>query len=160
LADWVIPDISRTGPALQLRQPCSLSAPYEDENGARHLPITEQAAKHRRPRSAEKKDTGPRSAAAMIQTFQPTNSHTSRQMTERLGVRRGRAFDIDKVRRRSQLRRSRFRCSDHSKLNQHTPIISAGLADLDTPAHKLTWIKADAVSPDATLDFLRAHGLG
>jgi hypothetical protein len=81
-------------------------------------------------------------------------------MTERLGVRRGRAFDIDKVRGRSQLRRSRFRCSDHSKLNQHTPIISAGLADVDTPAHKLTWIKADAVSPDATLDFLRAHGLG
>ena len=48
---------------------------------------------------------------------------------------------------------------DHSKLNQHTPIISAGLADLDTRTHKLTWIKADAVSPDATLDFLRAHGL-
>jgi hypothetical protein len=47
---------------------------------------------------------------------------------------------------------------DHLKLNQHTPIISAGLADLETPTHKLTWIKADAVSPDATLDFLRAHG--
>jgi hypothetical protein len=45
---------------------------------------------------------------------------------------------------------------DHLKLNQHTPIISAGLADLETPTHKLTWIKADAVSPDATLDFLRA----
>ena len=28
---------------------------------------------------------------------------------------------------------------DHSKLNQHTPILSAGLADLETPA------KADAV---------------
>jgi hypothetical protein len=48
---------------------------------------------------------------------------------------------------------------DHSNLNQHTPIISAGLADLDSPAHKLTWIKADAISPDATLNFLRAHGL-
>ncbi len=48
---------------------------------------------------------------------------------------------------------------DHSKLNQHTPIISAGLADLDNTNHKLTWIKADAVSSDGTLNFLRAHGL-
>lgn len=48
---------------------------------------------------------------------------------------------------------------DHSNLNQHTPIISAGLADLDNPNHKLTWVKADAASSDATLEFLRAHGL-
>ena len=47
---------------------------------------------------------------------------------------------------------------DHSKLNQHTPIITAGLADLGGS----TWTqtrRADAVSIDATLDFLRAHGL-
>ena len=47
---------------------------------------------------------------------------------------------------------------DHSKLNQHTPIITAGLADLggsDWP-HKR---KADAVSISATLDFMRANGL-
>ena len=47
---------------------------------------------------------------------------------------------------------------DHSKLNLHTPIISAGLADLDGS----TWPhqrKADAVSVSVTIDFLRAHGL-
>ena len=48
---------------------------------------------------------------------------------------------------------------DHSKLNQHTPIISAGMADLDNSAHKMTWIKADAVGADAALDFMRTHGL-
>jgi hypothetical protein len=47
---------------------------------------------------------------------------------------------------------------DHSKLNQHTPIISAGLADLDGSnwPHQR---KADAVSVSVTIDFLRAHGL-
>lgn len=47
---------------------------------------------------------------------------------------------------------------DHSKLNLHTPIISAGLADgggSDWP-HKR---RADAVDISATLDFMRAHGL-
>ena len=47
---------------------------------------------------------------------------------------------------------------DHSKLNQRTPIISAGLADLDGSdwPHQR---KADAVSVFATLDFLRTNGL-
>lgn len=47
---------------------------------------------------------------------------------------------------------------DHSKLNQHTPIISAGLADLDGSSwpHQR---KADAVSVSVTIEFLRAHGL-
>lgn len=47
---------------------------------------------------------------------------------------------------------------DHSKLNQHTAIISAGLADLSGS----DWTrqrKADAVSISATLDFMRANGL-
>ena len=47
---------------------------------------------------------------------------------------------------------------DHSKLNQHTPIITAGLADLGGS----TWTqhrRADAVDITATLDFMRAHGL-
>jgi hypothetical protein len=47
---------------------------------------------------------------------------------------------------------------DHSKLNQHTAIISAGLAD----SSGSTWPskrKADAVSISATLDFMRANGL-
>jgi hypothetical protein len=48
---------------------------------------------------------------------------------------------------------------DHSKLNQHTPIITAGLADIDSPTHHHTWVKADCVGSDATLDFWRAHGL-
>jgi hypothetical protein len=47
---------------------------------------------------------------------------------------------------------------DHSKLNQHTPIISAGLGDMETPNHRV-WMKADAVSPEATLEFLRDNGL-
>jgi hypothetical protein len=47
---------------------------------------------------------------------------------------------------------------DHSKLNQHTPIILAGLADdgAEGPRPKS---KDDSVSIDATLDFLRANGL-
>jgi len=47
---------------------------------------------------------------------------------------------------------------DHSKMNQHTPIITAGLADVggsDWPRKR----KADAVSISATLDFMRANGL-
>ncbi|SDS82794.1 hypothetical protein SAMN05216490_1896 [Mucilaginibacter mallensis] len=47
---------------------------------------------------------------------------------------------------------------DQSKLNRNTPIITAGLADLSGG----TWTqheKADAVSIDATLNFLRDHGL-
>jgi hypothetical protein len=47
---------------------------------------------------------------------------------------------------------------DRSKLNQHAPIITAGLADLggsDWP-HKR---RADAVDISATLDFMRANGL-
>jgi hypothetical protein len=46
----------------------------------------------------------------------------------------------------------------HSKLNQHTPIISAGLADLDGSnwPHQR---KADVVSDSVTIDFFRAHGL-
>jgi hypothetical protein len=47
---------------------------------------------------------------------------------------------------------------DHSKLNQHTPIITAGLADLGGS----TWThqrKADAVDISAALDFFRAHGV-
>jgi hypothetical protein len=47
---------------------------------------------------------------------------------------------------------------DHSRLNQHTPIVSAGLADVggsDWP-HKR---RADAIDVSATLDFLRANGL-
>jgi hypothetical protein len=47
---------------------------------------------------------------------------------------------------------------DHSKLNQHTAIISAGLADLSGS----DWTrqrKADAVSISATLDFMLANGL-
>jgi len=47
---------------------------------------------------------------------------------------------------------------DHSELNPHTAIISAGLADLSGS----DWTrqrKADAVSISATLDFMRANGL-
>jgi hypothetical protein len=47
---------------------------------------------------------------------------------------------------------------DHSKLNGKTPIISAGLADLDDSAWLKT-VKADTVSIPATLDFMRALGL-
>ena len=48
---------------------------------------------------------------------------------------------------------------DHSMLNRRTPIISAGLADLDDSGKWLRSVKADAVSVDATLHFLQAHGL-
>ena len=47
---------------------------------------------------------------------------------------------------------------DRSKLNRDTPIISAGLADL-SGTNWTTTTKADAVSVDATLNFLRANGL-
>jgi hypothetical protein len=43
---------------------------------------------------------------------------------------------------------------DHSTLNQRTPIISGGLADLDDSGKWLSTVKADAVSVDATLHFL------
>ncbi len=47
---------------------------------------------------------------------------------------------------------------DHSKLNQHTPIILAGLADdgAEGPRPKS---KTDSVSINATIQFLRANGL-
>lgn len=48
---------------------------------------------------------------------------------------------------------------DHSTLNRRTPIISAGLSD---PTGSETWlrsVRADAVSVEATLHFLQAHGL-
>jgi hypothetical protein len=48
---------------------------------------------------------------------------------------------------------------DASKLNRSTPIISAGLADLDDSGKWLASVKADAASVDATLDFMRANGL-
>ena len=48
---------------------------------------------------------------------------------------------------------------DRSTLNEHTPIISAGLADLDDAGGWLHSIKADAVGVDATLRFLQSHGL-
>jgi hypothetical protein len=48
---------------------------------------------------------------------------------------------------------------NHSTLNRRTPIISAGLADLDDSGKWLHSVKADAVSVDATLHFLQANGL-
>ena len=48
---------------------------------------------------------------------------------------------------------------DASTLNRRTPIISAGLADLDNSASWLRSVKADAVNVTATLHFLQAHGL-
>jgi hypothetical protein len=48
---------------------------------------------------------------------------------------------------------------DHSTLNRHTPIISAGLADLDDSGNWLRSVKADAVSVATTLRFLKANGL-
>ena len=49
---------------------------------------------------------------------------------------------------------------DHSKLNRDTPIISAGLADSNTPEGPWPWpSKLDGVSINATLQFLRANGL-
>ena len=47
---------------------------------------------------------------------------------------------------------------DHSKLNQRTPIITAGLADL-AGSNWTHQRRADAVDISATLDFLRVHGL-
>jgi hypothetical protein len=47
---------------------------------------------------------------------------------------------------------------DHSNLNQHTPIISAGLAD-DGPEGPWPGAKSDGVSINATLWFLRANGI-
>ena len=47
---------------------------------------------------------------------------------------------------------------DHSKLNQHTPIISAGMAAV-TGGQWQQNLKVDGVSIPATYAFLRAHGL-
>ena len=47
---------------------------------------------------------------------------------------------------------------DHSKLNQRTPLISAGLAD-DGPEGPWPGAKSDGVSINATYWFLRANGL-
>jgi len=48
----------------------------------------------------------------------------------------------------------------HSKLNQHTPIISAGLVFNENPdAPRDKNVKLDAVSATATLDYMRANGL-
>ena len=49
---------------------------------------------------------------------------------------------------------------NHSKLNQHTPIVSAGLGNYERPEGRLpAGIGQDMVSPTATIAFLRAHGL-
>ena len=48
---------------------------------------------------------------------------------------------------------------DGSTLNRRTPIISAGLADLDNSPGWLRSVKADTVDVVATLHFLQAHGL-
>ena len=48
---------------------------------------------------------------------------------------------------------------DHSKLNRGTPVVSAGLADLDQSTAWLKSERADAVDVDATLNFWRVHGL-
>jgi hypothetical protein len=48
---------------------------------------------------------------------------------------------------------------DHSTLNRPTPVISAGLADLDDAESWLRPAKLDAVSVTATLHFMQAHGL-
>jgi hypothetical protein len=47
---------------------------------------------------------------------------------------------------------------DHSKLNRHTPLICAGLAD-DGPEGPWPGAKSDGVSINATLWFLRANGI-
>ena len=47
---------------------------------------------------------------------------------------------------------------DHSKLNKHTPIISAGLIDAEQGDIK-PGSRVDAVSFSATIDFMRANGL-
>jgi len=48
---------------------------------------------------------------------------------------------------------------DHSKLNQYTPLISAGLSDTGPEGPWPTPKKYDAVSISATIRFLRANGL-
>jgi hypothetical protein len=48
---------------------------------------------------------------------------------------------------------------DHSKLNKHAPIISAGMAGV-TGSQWQKNLKVDGVSIPATYAFLRAHGLG
>ena len=47
---------------------------------------------------------------------------------------------------------------DHSRLNRNTPILTAGLADFAQPDGPLGRPE-DVVSVNATLDFMRAHGL-
>ena len=49
---------------------------------------------------------------------------------------------------------------DHSRLNQHTPIMTAGLGTYDQEDGPLPgWAKGDVVSINTTLRFMRAHGL-
>jgi hypothetical protein len=49
---------------------------------------------------------------------------------------------------------------DHSRLNRQTPILSAGLSASEKPDGPLWSLKKeDIVSIDATLEFMRAHGL-
>lgn len=48
---------------------------------------------------------------------------------------------------------------DHSKLNQHTPVISAGLAIGNNPPGRSWDRELDGVSINATLDYMRANGL-
>ena len=49
---------------------------------------------------------------------------------------------------------------DHSKLNQHTPILTAGFGAYEAPEGSLgKGATADMVSVNATLDFMRANGL-
>jgi hypothetical protein len=48
---------------------------------------------------------------------------------------------------------------DHSKLNRHTPIISAGMVDAADGAKLYNNKKEDMVGLSATLTFLRQHGL-
>jgi hypothetical protein len=47
---------------------------------------------------------------------------------------------------------------DHSRLNKHTPILSAGLSD-PGPSGLRPWSRADAVTIRATLEYLRANGI-
>jgi hypothetical protein len=49
---------------------------------------------------------------------------------------------------------------DHSRLNQNTPILTAGMATYETDEGPLpNGAKSDLVSANATLDYLRANGL-
>jgi len=50
---------------------------------------------------------------------------------------------------------------DHAKLNRHTPILTAGLAADEVPEGPMAGNtkRTDLVSVNATLDFMRAHGL-